>query len=46
MLNALHQAPEVIKQVFDILDLLLIRATIFALAAVGAYSLLSQHFGR
>ncbi len=37
MLNALTQAPDIIKQVFDILDLIVIRVTILAPAVFGAY---------
>ncbi len=39
----LSRAPKIVKQVFDILDLIFIRAFILALALVGAYALLSQH---
>jgi hypothetical protein len=39
----LSEVPEVINRVFDILDLLVVRLTLLALAALGAYALLKGH---
>ena len=43
MHDFLNQLPEVINKIFDALDLLVIRVAIFALVAVGAYSLIKRH---
>ena len=39
-MQILNLLPEIITKVFDILDLLLVRSVLFALAAAGAYSLI------
>ena len=44
MLPLLNQLPEVINRIFDILDLIVVRLTLLALTALGAYALLIVHF--
>jgi hypothetical protein len=39
----LSQLPNTINQVFDVLDLLVVRLTLLGLAALGAYSLFKHH---
>jgi hypothetical protein len=39
----LRQLPNTINQVFNILDLLVVRLTLLGLAALGAYSLFKHH---
>jgi hypothetical protein len=41
--QSLSHLPEVINKIFDILDLLVVRLTIFGLAVLGAYALLTHH---
>ena len=43
LLPNLSQLPSTINQVFDILDLLVVRLTLLGLAALGAYSLFKHH---
>jgi hypothetical protein len=43
MLALLNELPEVINRIFDILDLIVVRLTLLALAAFGAYALLKGH---
>jgi hypothetical protein len=40
---SLDQLPEIIKQIFDILDLVVVRSTILGLAILGAYALFRSH---
>jgi hypothetical protein len=40
---SLNQIPEIIKQIFDILDLVVVRSTILGLAVLGAYALFRSH---
>ena len=43
-MNALlKELPEIIKGIFDILDLLVFRLMLLGLAAIGAYTLLLGH---
>ncbi len=37
---SLIELPEIIKGIFDILDLIVFRLTLLGLAAIGAYTLL------
>jgi hypothetical protein len=39
----LDQLPELINKVYVVLELLILRITLLALAALGAYSLLGRH---
>jgi hypothetical protein len=39
----LNHIPDIINKVFDILDLLVVRATILGLAVLGAYALFKHH---
>ncbi len=39
----LTELPEIIKGIFDILDLIVFRLTLLGLAAIGAYALLLGH---
>jgi hypothetical protein len=39
----LTELPEIVKGVFDVLDLLVFRLTLLGLAVIGAYALLSGH---
>ncbi len=43
MLPWLKDAPEVIKGLFDILDLVVFRLMLLVLASLGAYSLIKRH---
>lgn len=43
MFAFLDQLPELIKKIFDVLDLLVVRATILGLAILGAYALFKHH---
>jgi hypothetical protein len=43
MHDLLSQLPDIINKVFDILDLLVVRAAILGLAALGAYALFKYH---
>ncbi len=43
MPDFLNHLPEIINKVFDILDLLVVRATILGLAALGAYAIFKHH---
>jgi hypothetical protein len=45
-MDSLKQLPEVIKGIFDILDLLIFRLTLLGLAIIGAYALLREHLLR
>jgi hypothetical protein len=40
---SLDKLPEFIKQVFDVLDLIVVRGTILGLAILGAYLLFKSH---
>jgi hypothetical protein len=44
MLTLLNSLPEVINRIFDILELIVVRLTLLALATLGAYGLLKGHF--
>ncbi len=39
----LRALPELINAIFDVLDLLVVRATLLALVVLGAYALLKNH---
>jgi hypothetical protein len=39
----LKDAPDVIKEIFDILDLLIFRLTLLALATIGAFAVIRRH---
>ena len=39
----LTHLPDIINKVFDILELLVVRATILGLAVLGAYALFQHH---
>jgi hypothetical protein len=41
MLNFLNQLPNIINKLFDVLELLVFRLLLLALAALGAYSLIA-----
>jgi hypothetical protein len=41
MLNFLNQLPDLINKLFDVLELLVFRLLLLALAALGAYSLIA-----
>jgi hypothetical protein len=43
MRTLLKELPELIKGIFDILDLLVFRLTLLGLAGIGAYTLLLGH---
>jgi hypothetical protein len=43
MHSFLKECPEILKGIFDILDLLIFRLTLLGLAVIGAYSLLRSH---
>ena len=43
MLTFLNQAPDVINKLFDVLELLVVRLVLLALAALGAYGLIVGH---
>ncbi len=43
MIGWLKDAPEIIKQVFDVLDLLIFRSTLLVLAIIWAYTLIRGH---
>jgi hypothetical protein len=40
----LNELPEIINRIFYILELIVVRLTLLALAALGAYALLKGHF--
>lgn len=42
----LSELPDIINRVFNVLDLLVVRLTLLALAALGAYALLKGHLAR
>ena len=39
----LNRLPEIINKIFDILDLILVRAILLGLIALGAYTLFKHH---
>jgi hypothetical protein len=39
----LRRLPDLIKQIYDILDLIVVRTTVLGLALVGGYALFKQH---
>jgi hypothetical protein len=43
MRHVLKELPEIINRSFDVLDLIVVRLTLFGLAAIGAYTVLSKH---
>lgn len=43
MLPLLNELPQVINRIFDILELIVVRLTLLALAALSAYTLLKGH---
>lgn len=43
MKELLDTLPDIITKVFNILDLLVVRATVLGLAALGAYELFKHH---
>jgi hypothetical protein len=43
MPNPLKEVPEVVKGIFDILDLLVFRLMLLGLAGIGAYALIRGH---
>ena len=42
MRELLYVLPEIINRLFDVLDLFVVRLTLLALAAIGAYALLKK----
>lgn len=46
MHNLLNELPEVVNRIFDLLELVVVRFTLLALAVLGAYALLSRHHFR
>ena len=43
MHNLLNQLPETVNRIFDVLELLVVRATLLGLIVLGAYALLRMH---
>ena len=43
MQKALNELPRIINKVFDILELLVVRLLLLALAVLGAYGLIKGH---
>ena len=44
--NLLNELPAVVNGIFDLLELVVVRLTLLALALIGAYALLSWHHFR
>jgi hypothetical protein len=42
MRKILDELPDLVNRVFDVLDLIVVRLTLFGLAALGAYTVLRR----